>query len=178
MAVLTAAVIVVGALCLVDLLLTFGIVRRLREHTALLSSHQLPDVSVSDLGVGEVPGSFEAEGTDGQPLEGPAGWRMVAFFSSSCSICPTRAPLFADYVRTSHAERDTVLAVVVKSAGEPVPYLDLLAAVAHVCLQPDDGQLSNAFGVTGYPAFCLLDETGAVQAVHYDPAALPALAPA
>lgn len=34
--VLIAAVILAGAVCLTDLLLTFGAIRRLREHTVML----------------------------------------------------------------------------------------------------------------------------------------------
>jgi hypothetical protein len=177
-AVLTAAVVLVGALCLVDLLLTFGVVRRLREHTVLLGDDRSADVSVSGVNVGDFPGSFAAEDVGGQPLAGPGGWRVIAFFSSSCSICPERAPVFADYVRTSSVNRDSVLAVVLGSTGEPAPYLDLLAGVGHVCVQPADGELAKVFSVTGYPAFFVLDGAGAVQAVHYDPAALPALTPA
>jgi hypothetical protein len=64
--------------------------------------------------------------------------------------------------------------VVLGAPGEPVPYLDRLAGVARVCVQPDDGELARAFKVTGYPAFCLLDFGGAVLAASYDPAALPA----
>jgi len=37
MAILSAAVVVVGLLCLTDLLLTFGVIRRLREHTEQLA---------------------------------------------------------------------------------------------------------------------------------------------
>ena len=99
---------------------------------------------------------------------------MAAFFSSSCSVCPERVPAFVDYLRENHVERNGVLAVVLGSPGEPVPYLDRLADVARVCVEPDDGELARAFKVTGYPAFCLLDADGAVLATGYDPAALPA----
>ena len=37
MPILIAAVVVVGGLCLLDLLLTFGVIRRLREHTSMLT---------------------------------------------------------------------------------------------------------------------------------------------
>jgi len=37
MAILSAAIVVVGLLCLADLLLTFGVIRRLREHTEQLT---------------------------------------------------------------------------------------------------------------------------------------------
>ena len=37
MAILGAAIVVMGLLCLIDLLLTFGVIRRLREHTEQLA---------------------------------------------------------------------------------------------------------------------------------------------
>ena len=180
MAILAAAVVVVGVLCLTDLLLTVGVIRRLRVHTELLSrvhAEHGGDIAITSLGVGAIPDSFTWQGSGGEPVTGPAGWRMAAFFSSTCSACPERIPGFLDYVRARHLERDRVLAVVAASpAAEPVPYLDSLAAVAHVCQMPHGSEPEKAFKVAGFPAFFLLDETGAVQAASFDPAALPHLA--
>lgn len=173
MVVLTAAVVVVGVLCLLDLLLTFGVIRRLREHTELLSVRPGADLPVIGVNVGEAPAAFTGLGTDGAALSGPAGLRMVAFFSSFCSICPKRVPVFLDYLRANQVRRDDVLAVVVGPADEPVPYLDRLAEAALVCTEPEDGALARAFKVEGFPAFCLLDTDGAVLATSYDPAVLP-----
>lgn len=174
MSILVVAVVIVGVLCLTDLLLTFGIIRRLREHTALLSEHAGADRPVIGLDAGEVPAAFAVLSTDEQLLTGPAGLHLVAFFSSSCSICPKRVPTFADYVRANHIRRDAVLAVVLGAADEPAPYLDLLSTVGQLRLEPEDGELAKTFKVSGYPAFCLLDADGAVLASGYDPAALPA----
>jgi hypothetical protein len=177
MPVLIAAVVAVGALCLVDLLLTFGVIRRLREHTAVLSARGNETI-VMRLSAGETPGPFAAVTTDGEQLTGPAGFRVAAFFSSSCPICPKRVPTFVDYLQANHVARDAVLAVVLAGADESVAYLDRLAEVAKVCVQPTDGELAAAFQVIGYPAFCLLDADGAVQVIGYDPAELPEFAAA
>jgi hypothetical protein len=83
-----------------------------------------------------------------------------------------------DYVHANQVGHDGVLAVVAGSDAEPVPYLDRLAEVAQVCVEPDGGDLAMAFKVTGYPAFCLLDADGALLAVSYDPDSLPTLAAA
>jgi len=180
LAILAAAVVVVGVLCLVDLLLTVGVIRRLRAHTDLLSRlHGEPggDIAITSLGAGAIPDSFTGQGSAGEPVTGPAGWRMAAFFSSTCSACSERVPGFIDYVRARHLERDSVLAVVAAPpAAEPVPYIDRLAAVAHVSQVPHGSEAEKAFKVSGFPAFFLLDETGAVQAASHDPAALPQLA--
>jgi hypothetical protein len=172
MGVLSAAVIVVGLLCLLDLLLTFGVIRRLREHTALLAS-RAGETIVFGLGLGDVPGAFAAVSTAGEVLTGPAGVRITAFFSSSCSHCPRRVPTFIEYVRANHIPRDEVLAVVTAAENESVPYVDQLGEVARVCVQSAGGDLAAAFQLIGYPAFCLLDTDGAIRAVAYDPAELP-----
>jgi hypothetical protein len=173
MVVLTGALVVVGALCSLDLLLTFGVIRRLREHTELLSTWHDDGPPVIGVNVGETPGRFVGLSTDREPLSGPAGLRMVAFFSSFCSICPKRVPVFLDYLRANHVRRGEVLAVVVGPADEPVPYLGQLAEAALVCTEPEDSALARAFKVTGFPAFCLLSTDGAVLATGYDPAGLP-----
>jgi hypothetical protein len=42
-----------------------------------------------------------------------------------------------------------------------------------VSVQPGGGPVTAAFGVAGYPAFCLLDTSGAVVSSGLDPAGLP-----
>ena len=176
MVALTAAVIAVGLLCLIDLLLSFGVIRRLRQHTELLSNRGgSVDVKVMNLHPGDAPAAFRALTTEGDELEGPIGFRLAAFFSSTCSNCPGRVPAFIDYAAANHLTRADVLAVVLTEDSEPVPYLDQLAQVASSCVQPPDGDLATAFGVLGYPAFCVLDADGTVRAVSFDPADLPAL---
>lgn len=177
MPVLIAAVAITALLCLIDLLLTFGVIRRLREHTELLAESRGHDIAVIGLPAGQAAEPFTATTTDGAPVSGPAGLHMVAFFSPRCSICPKRVPAFTDYLRANRLRRDEVLVVIGESA-EPVPYLDQLTAVAQVCTEPADGPLGKAFGVEGYPAFCLLDADGAVHATGFDPAELPAPVPA
>jgi len=173
MAILITIGVIFGALFLANLILTFGTIRRLRERTAILGGHSDSERSVIGLPIGETPAVFEAVTLDGQRLTGPAGFRLVAFFSSSCSICAERVPTFTDYARVNHLGRDRVLAVVLGSTEESLPHLDELAAVAQVCAEPENDELSKAFAVSGYPAFCLLDADGAVGAASFDPAALP-----
>jgi hypothetical protein len=174
MPVLIGAVVIVGALCLLDLLLTFGVIRRLREHTEMLARSQPGDLGAIGLTAGESPGTFAATDRDGAAVRGPSGLRVVAVFSTSCSICPKRAPAFVDYVRQHLVGRDEVLAVVVGQSAESVPYLADLADVARVCTESAGGPIGRAFAVRGYPAFFALDAAGTVRWSGYDPATLPA----
>jgi len=173
MVVLAAAVALVGALCLLDLLLTFGVIRRLREQTDLLNGMRAPDAPVIGVATGGSPDAFSAVALDGGPISGAAGLRMVAFFSSSCSICPERVEPFARYLADHHMAADVVLAVLVGPEGESPPYLDRVSEVARMMTEERDGEVARAFHVTGFPAFCLLDGFGAVLATGYDPATLP-----
>lgn len=176
MAVLIAAVVIVGALCLLDLLLTFGVIRRLREHTTLLASAAGSAESVIGLAPGESPGKFAATTNSGEVVNGAAGLEVVAFFSSWCSACPERVPPFLEYVKSNRIGREAVLAVVAQDGATSAPYLDQLATVAQVCIEPHDGVIAKAFQVSGFPAFCLLDADGAVVKSGFNPAALPGLA--
>jgi hypothetical protein len=160
-------------LCLLDLLLTFGVIRRLREHTALLSVLGAPP-PVLGLETGRQPGAFSAVTTSGEVVTDAARLRMVGFFSSSCSACPERVPPFVEYLSNHRLGRDSVLAVIQSGDDEPVGYLDQMAEVALVCVEPADGKVARAFEVNGFPLFFLLDADGAVAVSGYDPAMLPA----
>jgi hypothetical protein len=175
MPIVIAAVAVVGGLCLLDLLLTFGVIRRLREHTDMLTALNAaggPARLALGLSAGDFPGAFSAVTTDGVPVNGAAGLRVVAFFSR-CSICPERVPPFADYLRAHDFGRDSVLAVSVGPGSTPQAYLSELAPVARICVEPEDGEIARAFKVPGFPSFFLLDPDGSVAGNGYDPAALP-----
>ena len=171
-----AAVATVGLLCLVDLLLTFGVIRRLREHTELLRSQPVrAERPVISLTTGQAPELFTLVTSGGTVVTGPGGLRLAGFFSSSCSACPERVAPFIAYARTNRLASDEVLAVLLVGDGdEPPLYANDLARVARVSVQPFDCLVTKAFGVTGYPAFCLLDADGAVVSSGFDPAALPA----
>jgi hypothetical protein len=170
---LAAAVALVGVLCLLDLTLTLGVIRRLREHTELLTRTTSRPVRVMRLQPGSPPADFSATATDGEPLAGASGLFVVAFFSSTCSICPRRVEPFARYLADSDVPADRVLAVLVGAAGEPPPYRDRLAQVARLVTEDVGGPVGRAFEVVGYPAFALMDGNGTLLAASPDPAELP-----
>jgi hypothetical protein len=178
MAILTAAVIVVGVLCLLDLLLTFGVIRRLREHEEMIGKSG-PVTMPPAIGLlpSEHPAAFTAVTAGGDLLTGPSGLRIAAFFSTTCSVCPGRVEPFLGYLGRHQIAPHRALAVVVAPGGDPPPYLDRLAAAARICLEQEDGELAKAFKVQAFPAFCLLDGDGAVVASSYDPANLPVPVP-
>jgi len=163
---LAAAVIFVGCLCLLDLLLTFGVLRRLREHAELLAG------AAPGLAVGERPANFVAVSTAGQTISGPSGLRMAAFFSSSCSVCPGKVAPFLNYVATAGFSPDGVLAVVATET-EASDYVADLSGAASVCVEPQGGSVGNAFQLKGFPSFFLLNADGVIVASAFDPDSLP-----
>jgi hypothetical protein len=144
MPILIAAIVIVGGLCLSDLLLTFGVIRRLREHADMLAGARASRPPVTGLETGQPPGAFSATTTAGDLVDNAAGLRVVAFFSSSCPACPAMVPPFTEYVRSLLVGRDSVLAVVAGSASAPPPYLAQLAEAAQVRIEPADGDVIRA----------------------------------
>lgn len=108
--------ILVGALGTVDLLLTIGVIKRLREHTELLATMGAPPAPA--LGIHEEPGDFEVSDADGRVVRRDAlGDAVVAFFSPTCKPCKATMPAFVEYARAFWGGRDQVLAVVVGDAA-------------------------------------------------------------
>ncbi|EXG82800.1 hypothetical protein [Cryptosporangium arvum] len=169
MAVLVAAVVVVGAVALANLVFTFGVVRRLREHTELLN--RLGEGGLSGrnlLGPGRQAGPYTATAVDGTRVsgDGPDSPTLVGFFSLGCEPCTVKRPLFADAAREHPGGRDRVLAVVVgdDGDGDVSAYLDELTPVSRVVRELPTGELPTAFRVDAYPAFALVDADGTVLA--------------
>jgi len=166
---LVAAVLFVGLLCLVDLLMTFGVIRRLREHGAALAGVSGGGVAEPLLGVGETVGDFAAVSVDGEPVLRAFVDRetIVGFLSPGCPPCERRLPEFVAAARA--AGRDRVLAVLTDTTeADAAPMLTALGPVARVVVEAEDGALTKAFGVTAFPAFCRIDAGHTVTVVGFD----------
>ncbi|MEV4176855.1 TlpA disulfide reductase family protein [Nonomuraea sp. NPDC049709] len=165
---LIVAVVLVGVLCLLNLLLTVGVIRRLRKQAA--SAASLPPME-DGLAIGEEIPEFAATTTDGEPIsdaliDGPA---LVGFFSPSCEPCRELMPRFIDHARRTPA---AVLAVVVTDSDqEAVADVERLAEVARVVVEAPHGAIQGAFQVAGYPT---VFEIGADRRVTDNNPMLPA----
>ncbi|MFJ8579449.1 hypothetical protein [Micromonospora sp. NPDC093277] len=163
MTILVAAVLVVGLLGAVNFLLTFGVLKRLREHTALLSN----EAGLSaELGIADPVGDFAAVDTDGVPVrrELLRGETFVAFVSTSCDSCREKLPELVEHARRVPGGREQVLAVVAAGANDADGFAERLAAVARVVVEPKGGPLSNAFRAFTYPTMMWVgpDDAGRV----------------
>ncbi|MET9249357.1 hypothetical protein [Nonomuraea sp. NPDC003709] len=182
MSYLIAVVALIGALSLVGLVLTLGVVRRLREHTKLLDGlYEAIDLMGGPSGpgggpaVGDVAGDFEATTVDGSPLTRdllPDG-TVVAFLSPDCRGCHEKLPGFASWA--AGQDRSRVLAVVDNRSGDPADMVSALKPVAQVIV---DSAVSNAFGVHSFPTFLQVTAGGRLLAVAPEISRLPAGSPA
>lgn len=172
MAYLAAAVVLVGLVAVVNLLLTIGIVRRLREHTAELAELRTRGTG----GGGEVAltagarvGAFAATGVHGRTvtLDTLGDRPLVAFLSPQCGPCKERLPGFLELAGGRPGGRDSVLAVAVGTGEQTAELVEQLRPVATVVVESDRGPVQQAFAVTGFPAF-LLVEQGVVVASDYE----------
>jgi hypothetical protein len=169
---LAAAVALFGLLAAVNLLLTIGVVRRLREQTTELAELRARAPMGGDetsLPVGATVAPFEVATVDAHTVSlASLGERpLVGFFSPSCKPCNERLPGFVQHAGSRPGGRDNVLAVVAGTLEGSVEYVEQLRAVATVVVEPDQGPVQKAFGVTGFPSFLLLRE-GEVDVTDYN----------
>jgi hypothetical protein len=156
---LIAAVVVVGVLCVLDLLLTYGVIRRLREHTELLSKRPagMPDIII---GPGSTVGWFTATTVEGDALSAedlPAD-TLVGFFSPGCGACGEKLPKFVDAAAAHPGGQEHVLAVVIGSEEDSKEQVAALSPKARVVVAQHGHEIENAFEVKGYPGFVLVGD--------------------
>ncbi|WP_167530745.1 TlpA family protein disulfide reductase [Microbispora hainanensis] len=174
---MVATMVLIGMLSALNLLLSVGVIRRLREHSAelatLRSGGTAPNGGPFPLGEVALPdgspiGEFTAVTVDGEPVTlGTFGVRpLVGFFSPGCTPCEEQLPAFVEFATGRPGGRDTRLAVVVGTGEEAAKTVERLNPVATVVVESDDGPVQKAFGVTGFPAFILV-ANGLVAASHY-----------
>ncbi|MCP2337828.1 peroxiredoxin family protein [Actinomadura rupiterrae] len=156
MAFLVAAVTLFGALSLLNLLLTVGILRRMRADAAAgVRTSAAPD-DLFALSPGSPVGEFSAVTTDGDPVTRETAAGVVAFFSANCDGCHVLLPSFIERART--LGRGNVLAVMGGDEPETVAALEPVARVVHA--DRDGGPIAHAFQNKWTPALYLLGEDG------------------
>ncbi|WP_431919655.1 peroxiredoxin family protein [Nonomuraea jabiensis] len=145
---LTAAVVLIGVLCVLNLLLTLGLMRRIRQLGEGNVQHAGPPLA---LGPGSPIGEFAAVTVDGEPVSHDSIAGLVGFFSAGCEPCHKLLPQFVAHARA--LGRQNVLAVV---AGDDAEMVTALTPVARVVEEDFDGPVAGAFQNTWTPAVYLL----------------------
>jgi hypothetical protein len=166
---LVAAIVLVGAVCVLDLVLTLGVIRRLRHHSELLSGGAGSAQRAAEpvmLAAGEKPADFVTATIDGQAISRDTltAGTVAGFFTAHCMPCKERVPEFMDHVSALPSGRDQALAVVVGDDADTDELAESLAGIARVVREKHGDPVATAFGVRGYPALCVLDDDGTIRA--------------
>lgn len=163
MVALTAAVVLVGVLVLLDLVLTLGLIRRLRSHADVLAELRSPAATPPLPRIGAAVGSVTGTTSDGEEVSRdtfPEG-AVVGFFSTWCAACKEQLPAFLRYAGPLGRER--VLSVVQGDDGLP-DLVETLSSVGRVVVEPDGGPIASAFDVQTYPTLARVDADWKVTA--------------
>jgi thiol-disulfide isomerase/thioredoxin len=161
MSYLAAAVLLIGALCCLNLIVTFGIVRRLRlqaDHGSQETVRLPPGTLAPEFTTTTISGSARSLGD----LTGARS--VVAFFAAKCPPCHEQVPAFVAYARSVPGGAAQVLAVVVGGDDpETAQLAGELQGPASVAVERAHGPMQEAFAVLGFPTFYVLDDHGRIQ---------------
>lgn len=153
------AVVLLAAICLLNLLLIFAVLRRLREHTAELDRLRRSgpfDPAAFDSAAEEASGLVGRRLPDLVTASGDRP-ELVGFFDAGCSSCHELAPDFA------LAARQAPSVAVVVGAGQGADELvAVLAGGPTVLLGKRAAEVSTSAGIRAYPTFVRVDGEGTV----------------
>ena len=154
--VLIGANLVLGTLTVLNLVLTVGVVQRLRVHTETLTQMggEMPT-----LRPGEPIGPFDAVSVKDEAISDLMidAESIIGFFSPGCGPCKERLPDFREFTYEMSSVQQHSIAVVVGSEDESA---DLVAAIGEdsiVVLEDDGGSLTSACQVKAFPTFLVVD---------------------
>ena len=160
----------VAVLCVlltsINLVLVFGVIRRLRVHTSqleqLIKAGPRPEPMI---GVGKRPAPFAVSPLNGAPMTEVdlAAGAIVAFFSTTCKSCEEWLPKFVEAAASTRAQRLVIVAADNPAEPKVAAMVETLRPVATVAVEPEKGPVATAFQVTGFPAMCRLDAAGRVE---------------
>ncbi len=156
---MSAGLLFVAVLGLVDLLLTLLVARRLRQVAEASRPASLPWLAPGT----RIP-DFETSTVDGDlvSMDMLRGRRsLVGIFTPSCEPCKVQVPAFARLAGDAFGP-DQALAVVLGAAEEADGFLAMLAGHALLVREPSHGPVAHAFSARAYPAIYLLDSDGKV----------------
>ncbi|MCX4597652.1 redoxin domain-containing protein [Streptomyces sp. NBC_01549] len=159
MPVVIAALVFVGALCVLNLVLSFGMIKRLRDQAEILNRNGRSNPAVS-VGMGDEIGEFTTLTEDAEPVDDNSlrhGDTLVAFFSPTCRPCQEKLPKFVDFAASFPGGREKVLATVVGEPEAVADMLERLRPVARVVHESSNaGAVSSAFALKAFPALLVV----------------------
>lgn len=168
-----AAIAVLFLLGAINLLLTLGVVRRLREYADVLSGMKslVPSGGSRLLPVGESPGDFSTLTTDGETVSRSSlrDGSVVAFWGPHCQPCAAKLPALLELLASLPGGRQAALTVVQGGEAESAALVSRLRPVTRVVVEPNAGPTASAFQARATPTLYVLDAEGRVRAAGHDP---------
>ncbi|GLZ75224.1 TlpA family protein [Actinorhabdospora filicis] len=165
---LIAAVVLVGAIATLNLLLTVGVIRRLREHTEQLANFSSgPQMGPNE---GDPIGEFTTTAIDDTLVSADtiAGFSLVSVMSPGCGPCEEKLPKLVAMLENGELQKKKVLAVIAGSEEDSVPMITALQDLAVVVREePVSGPVQSAVGVRAFPTMFTAAD-GKVAAVVRD----------
>jgi thiol-disulfide isomerase/thioredoxin len=156
------AIAVIGSMCCVNLLLTFGVIRRLREQANAVPQPGYAVLPDAEPAVGRSLPALAATCIDGAELTGrtlSTGSAAIGVFSTSCPPCREELPRFLTALGHLGQER---VAVVVNDDGADQAALDTFREIAgsacRLVVERPLGAVTGALGVTHFPTMVLLQD--------------------
>lgn len=168
-AALLTAVAAIGILTCLNLVLTWGVIRRLREQGDELSllAEGSGEQEFGGALVGQALPEFAAVTVDGLATSHRdliASPSFAGFFTTSCPPCRERLPEFARYVKAVGLDKQRVLVVVGGTRPAAEEMIAEIREVANVVVEDEvEATLSTAFGVAVFPTMIALRD-GVVEA--------------
>ena len=171
---MAAAIVALSLVVLFNLLLTFGVLRRLRE----LQDRTPQGPITPPLQTGIRAPAFVAHDISGARFSERdlAGGGVLAFLATDCDGChqqiPTlqvslasvsNLPVVVVVATAMHGEVDTERSVELMSRVKVPEYTRKVAAI-----EPLDGNLQAAYQVTDFPTYIIIDDGGIIRATTHD----------
>ena len=178
MSVLAAVTAVLAVATAFHLLITYGLVRRLRAHTDLLAV--LTAGASRLLPAGTPIPAFTAETTGGDTITQASLWHpaAVALLAVDCPHCRTNLPDFIAYAHGGGYAPAQILAVV--TSGEhtdPAARDTMVGALtphaAVVCEPSQGGTITTALSIQAFPTFYLTSADATLTAGAHAVSQLP-----
>jgi hypothetical protein len=166
MLLVVVAIVLLALLCLVNMMITFAVLRRLQSHEERLAAQPSSQLPGADALIGRQLPEFTATSVAGVTVSRSdliGRTRLLGIFSATCKPCHEQALAFAEF-----ADPDRV-ALVTDARGRDDAQQRMLTELGPsptVILEPDSGTLAGELGVTAFPTLLRLDDDGRIVQVE------------